>query len=350
MVWSDTLSTYVWIFPVGRGNATFIRTALNQGFIIDMGGGSLCNPAQFIRDKFLPYLDEYQTRKIAQVVLSHPHSDHISQCGELETDTLSPKLITCPNDKVGDESVNWSRFGNSEEKLIETYKSLYENRRPPLQTIKFESKRYVPNLEYGIYYIRPPICDRVIHENDDAKYGNSVSILVYYRHGNHTILFPGDMTPEGMKYLLDQEEGVEKRYTIFQSTATQQHPNWHESTSDQPSLRSLLATYGQSILVAPHHGLESCYSQDLYDSFRDHKPQLVVLSERRHSREGDGKTDARYQSDGGASSLLVNVDGVKEPRRSLSTINGHHILIIFSGSGTPGVFADKDPERLLEKM
>src|SRR6266516_1615237 len=97
MEWYDTFSTQIWIFAVGRGNAAFIRTALNQGFILDMNAADF-DPAEFIKKKFVPKLDSYGGYKIAQAVLSHPHTDHISQCTALR-DGLSPALLTCPHDK-----------------------------------------------------------------------------------------------------------------------------------------------------------------------------------------------------------------------------------------------------------
>lgn len=190
----------------------------------------------------------------------------------------------------------------------------------------------------------------MLHPQDDAAYGNATSIVFYYRHGVHTILFPGDITPEGMRHLLGEKKGSEKRYTVFDRRVTADHEEWHETTSDQPALKGLLESRGLTILVAPHHGLESCYSDDLYAAIKGEKPSLVVLSERRKTREGDGKTDSRYQSEDGASGLIVEVDGEREKRRSLSTKNGHHILIHFSGAGVPGVFAAKDSERLLRKL
>ena len=357
MSWSDSLSTHIWIFCIGRGIAAFVRTGLNQGFIIDMGRSDDFDPAGFLEETFVEKLDPYKKNKVAQVILSHPHSDHIAQSAKLRKDEkLYPTLLTSPHDKTNDddterdERLNWDRIENPEgtEELIQTYRKLYEPRTLPLQTINFDSRRTVPNLEYGIYYVRPPICES-LHETDDNKYGNSTSIMFYLRHGSHTILFPGDMTPEGMKHVLDEEDGVEKRYTQFNTEAHEAHPEWHEKTSNQPSLKSVLANRGLSILVAPHHGLESGYSEDLYGTIRGKKPELVVISERRHRKPTDGKIHPRYQSEDGASGLTVEIDGKEEKRRSLSTVNGQHILIVFAGTGRPRVYADKDPEKLLEK-
>lgn len=354
MGWSDSLTTHVWIFSVGRGNAAFVRSGLNQGFIVDMGKGDDFDPADFVKRKFVSKLDPYPekgVKKIAQAILSHPHSDHIAQCGELESGKLYPTLLTCPNDKTEGEEVNWDRIENPEgtDDLIDTYKSLYKDRQPPLQTIRFDSKRTVPNLEYGVYYVRPPACED-LHEADDNKYGNATSIMFYLRHGKHTILVPGDMTPEGMTHILDEEDGSEKRCTVFDSETQDEHPDWHEKTSDQPSLKSLLEKRGLSILVAPHHGLESGYSEELYDAIKGGKPNLVIISERKHKKKTDGKIDSRYQSKEGASGLTIEIEGDKTTRRSLSTVNGHHILIVFAGTGAPKVYADRDQEELLKKI
>ena len=77
------------------------------------------------------------------------------------------------------------------------------------------------------------------------------------------------------------------------------------------------------------------------------KPSLNVLSERRKAHEGDGTTDARYQSEVGAVGLQVDVAGSSKVRHSVSTKDGHHILITFAGSGAPRVFLRQEPEDLI---
>ena len=356
MAWQDSLATHIWIFSVGRGNAAFIRTALNHGFILDMNSQDF-DPAEFIKRNFLKKLDAYKGKRIAQAVLSHPHTDHIAECAQLKEGDLYPTLLTCPHDKdfkdgqPSYEKLNWSRIKNREndKEIVDVYKELYKARQLPLQTILFESARTVPNLEYGLFYVRPPICEE-LHRSDDKPYGNSTSIMFYLRQGTNTILFPGDMTPEGMAHVLSEANGVEKRYTKFDRDWAKCNPEAHCETNGQPSLKSLLQGRGLSILVAPHHGLESCYSQALYDAIKGEKPRLVVVSERRRAHDNDGNTHANYQSENGASGLRVHIDGVDETRRSLTTKHGHNILIVFETSGGPKVFADKDPYKLLSYL
>ncbi len=323
-----------------------------------MGAGNEFDPADFIKETFIPLLDPYRKRRIAQAVLSHPHSDHIDQCGVLKEGTLYPELLTCPNDKgypdgtESREKLNWKRIKNPKGSgdLIDSYKMLFKARELPLRTILFESNRTVPNLEYGVFYVRPPVCEK-IHESDDNRYGNSTSLVFYLRHGDHSILLPADMTPEGMEHILEERRGTEKRYTIFDREISEARPNWHRETSDQPSLKSLPEARGLSVLVAPHHGLESGFSSAMYDAMKGGRPGLVVISERRHKKDTDGSIHPTYQSERGASGLTVEVEGKEEKnRRTLSTINGNHILVVFSGTGTPKVYAYKDTNKLLSKI
>ena len=134
-----------------------------------------------------------------------------------------------------------------------------------------------------------------------------------------------------MAHILANGKGVQKRFSRFERGFAQKHPGWHEETGSQPTLKELLGR-GLTVLVAPHHGLESCYSKELFAVMRGGKPSLNVLSERRKAHNGDGTTDARYQSEVGARGLSVDVNGNRAVHRSVSTKNGHHILIKFTGS------------------
>lgn len=362
MPWKYSNSSFIWIFPVGRGNSAFLRTGLNHGFILDMAAGDEFDITDFIKTYFVPDLTKYpdnEGNKIAQVILSHPHQDHIERCEDLKSRVLHPYLMTCPNEKDEKEKFNWNRHGNRKgtEDLIESYKSLYKERNPPLQSIKYDGKMSVPNMEYGLYYIRPPVCDK-LHDAKSAvnEYGNSTSIMFYYKHGNQTVLFPGDMTPQGMELVLNEREGAEKRYTRFYGTGSPATAEWHLKTSNQPSLKYLLKTHGLTVLVAPHHGLESCYSKELYAAIyagspiRQNKPQLVCVSERRKAHGNDGNTDKRYYGETGSTGIQATVNGKTELCNFLSTKSGLHILLLCHSTGSLKVFANTDPMALLPEI
>lgn len=356
--WVTSQKSHVWIFNVGRGLAIFIRTPLNQGIVYDFGKSDVFGPTEFLEEYIIPFLNNYKCCTLAQTIISHPHYDHIADVGcFIDSETaFNSHLHTCPHDKLGDsaqpEAIDWGRIKNPEgvEKTVDIYKSLYAKRSLPLQTIQHDSDISIPNLEYGLFYVRPPVVDNLF-PNDDQEYANGLSLVIYYRHGYHTLLIPGDINPDTFKHLLDECEGHEKRYTILDRSKIKENPNWHCASIDQPSLKSLLEQHGLSILVAPHHGLESGFSEDLYRAIKDGKPDLVAISEKRHLSETDGKVEQYYQTKDGAKGLRVTVDGEQEDRYSVSTRNGHHILIIFQGTGgQPRVFLDKDPLKLLDAL
>lgn len=360
--WVLSHRSHIWVFNVGRGLCIFIRTALNQGIMYDFGNSEDFNPSDFLQEHIIPHLDKYKEHSLAQRFISHPHADHISDINCLidedgkENTMLSASLHTCPHHKTEGsaepEAIDWSRIKNPKDSKdnIEVYKSLYEKRSLPLQTICYDSNRSIPNLEYGLYYVRPPVVDEIFPDNDQ-EYGNGISLVIFYRHGLHTLLIPGDINPDTFKHLLDEGAGLEKRYTVFDRRQSTLHPTWHKVSEDQPSLKSLLKSHGLSILIAPHHGLKSGYSEDLYKVIKDEKPGLVVISEKRHLSDTDGEVDPFYQSSDGASGQKVYIEGKEITSCSVSTRNGHHILMLFQGTGgQPEVYLEKDPEILLKKL
>jgi hypothetical protein len=348
MPWETSLDTFVWIFNVGRGSAAFVRTPLNQGILIDISCSEFFSTSDFIIDNLHTKLDEYKNHKIAQAILTHPHHDHISDCGPLkENEKLYPTLLTCPNDRLTAEAVNWTRIKNRDgNKSLSKYRDLFEKRQPGLQTIEYESKYTTPqDLEYGIYYVRPPVCERI--HKDDNEYGNALSIVTYLRYGKNSILLPGDITPLAMEKILNQSEGVEKRFTVFSKTAQVQKPKWITETCDQPSLKGRLGTYGLSVLVASHHGLESCYSPELYAAIKGGKPDLVAISEAYAVGEGQGNIHSAYQSRDGANGVTVKTRGKDSLAYSVTT-KSNHILIRFNGSGVPRVYREERIEDLMK--
>jgi len=359
--WVSSQKSHIWVFNVGRGLSIFIRTALNQGIMYDFGSSEDFNPSDFLKENIVPYLDEYKKCKVAQTIISHPHADHITDIGCLITPDKKntpfyASLHTCPHDKMTGsakpEALDWNRIKNPKgsEGNLEIYKSIYDGRNLPIQTIRYEASRAIPNLEYGLYYVRPPVvCE--IYPDNNQEYGNGTSLVLLYRHGYHTLLIPGDMNPDTFKHLLDEGKGLEKRYTVFDRRQNALHPMWHELSGDQPSLKSLLSSHGLSILLAPHHGLKSGFSEDLYRAMKDEKPGLVVISEKRHLSETDGEVEPFYQSPNGSKGQKISIEGNEETRNSVSTRDGHHILILFQGTGgQPEVFLEKEPAALLKKL
>jgi len=362
--WYETQYTYIWIFNVGRGFASFIRLPQNIGFLYDMGASDDFSPRKFIEDNIIPHIDNFTgadgKKEIAQLIISHPHGDHISEIASSnenndELDSfIDAALITCPHDKeyegdlaseYKDEKTDFTRINNldSQAELIEKYKNMIKKRCLPLQTISSKDVS-IPNVEYGIFYVRPPVCNNLY--KDDQKYSNSISLVFYFRHGNQNILIPGDIVPDAFEKILDCDDDVERRYTNFNSCNDSEDSK--KNTGTQSKLGNLLTKHGLSILVAPHHGLESGYCEKLYNCIEGGKPYLNIISEKRHTGKNEGSVHSNYQSQDGAKGLNVDVKGSQEQRYSVTTREGH-ILIVFKGTDTkPHVYLRKTPKELLD--
>jgi len=232
--------------------------------------------------------------------------------------------------------------------LIEKYRKSYETRNPPLLTISALSAIYADNVEYGIYYLVPARVSE-IHPKDNQLYGNGLSLALYLRHGNQSILIPGDITPDVFAEVIEGGKYVQKRYTYFDKKPAGTPENLHKENGGQPTLQSLLSERGLSILVAPHHGLESCFCPYLFEVIKDKKTRLNVISEKRHRSDGDGQVAAQYQSSDYAFGLQVDSGNGSEDHYSVSTRNGQHILVVFKGTNAlPSVYLRADAEDLLD--
>ncbi len=359
--WTDSAKSHIIVFNVGRGLSVFIRTPLNQGIVYDFGSSEDFAPSEFMKVRLLPFLDGYKDKPVAQRFVSHPHADHLTDIGcvkdpDEERSPFNAALHTCPHDKSGaaqPEALDWDRIKNpgGSEDNVEIYKSLYARRALPLQTIQYDSTRSAMNVEYGLYYVRPPVVAGLF-PTDDQEYGNGTSLVVYYRHSIHSILLTGDINPDTLKRILEERTGLEKRYTVFERSWAATYPHWHDVTGNQPALKRLLGDNGLSILLAPHHGLESGFSEDLYKAIKGGKPGLVAISEKRHKKDTDGTVHPKYRTSDGAVGQYVSIEGKVEKRYSVSTQSGHHMLFQFQrASGQPPeVYLEKDPERLVARM
>jgi len=353
-IWSTTQKTYIWVFNTERGLSVCVRLPNNLGMIYDLGCREDFSPIQFMEKNMIPHFTEFREASVAQLICSHPHHDHIQEAHLVNnSQVIKNALITLPHHlpvrDQEDERIDFQRIERDDNReIIAEYRRLYNGRNPPLQTL---SPDQVPSMNEdvvtAIYYMRPPAVSS-IHENNDHHYGNGVSICLYLRHGRHSIWITGDVTPEVHRHLIKGSEFIEKRYSQFSPSVSHYLPDFHSRTSSQPSLKSLFKDHGLSLFVTPHHGLESCFCQEVFDAIPAGMPWLNVISEKRHTGENDGTVDARYSDERHALGGYVNIDGATEFRRKVSTQNGHHMLFVLGGDNeNPSVHLRKKPEDLL---
>ena len=337
---NDNLEVYM--FDVGRGLAVLIKTPHNYAMLYDLGSSEELSPiADIYRSN--SFFDNMQKldgfdRKIAQCIISHPHLDHISDLTDDNAKFINAQssLVSCQNDKEDNlygHKIDFSRINNpNAETQITNYKGLYAQRELPLRSF---NPNVPSDFQLGLYYLKSLQASELF-PNDDQEYSNSLSIVLYLSYRGRTILLPGDVTPKAFELILKGD--CVKRFTDCNSSMSNGRRNrWVTLTSTQPNLEDLLKENGLTVLVAPHHGLESGYPQCLFDLLGDDKPEIILISEKSQS-ENSGNVDQRYQN--GSCSKGVVIDG--KTRYSLTTRNDGHIKVCFKNDGgyTVGHFSN----------
>lgn len=273
------------IFNVGGALSSYLEFD-DKKIIIDLGNSNDFSP---IDDFLIPLIKKGHFKKtinnsgvetdfyfIDQLVLSHLDKDHISDYEKFRK-IFSPYWMTCPNDSdVG------SNF-NKEPKQDEIFKMNIDliGEKNPIRDLVIEDMRtrspISPKNPLGsqlgenlkLYFIPPKICEE--NENLRNNYPNNISLVLFLVVGQKTVLLPGDILSDGMKYLIETNSDFKKN----------------------------LNNLGVDFLIAPHHGLQTAFSEDLFREIYGNKSRLNIISEKiriADSNENRSDVDGRYYS------------------------------------------------------
>jgi len=292
---------------VGRGFSAIIQTPMGKWILIDLGASDSFSP---VTDFILPRLKAQKaTRKdgryeAAQLIISHPHDDHMTSLEEFDKH-IYPVLLTVPNSVNHPKQppgckVNWALIRNPSEDLTKYLREkMIPGREPPLRgTDQDKSKGFV----FKIYYIKPSTC-----ENDKdlslTNYPNNISIMARLNYKGKVVLFCGDMMKDGMTKIISSDD------TFSQA----------------------LAKNGVDYLLAPHHGLRSSFSTDLFSTMKEGKTRaLNIISERPTKKDSNEIVDSRY----GLPDYCLGKNNLKRTngkkvRQLRTSASGHTRIIIF---------------------
>lgn len=266
------------IFNVGGALSCYIEID-DKKSLIDLGASPDFSPVDdFLlplakRGKFTTGSLIYNSGKflIDQLFLSHLDKDHISDYGKFR-ETFHPDYMTCPNDNKNQDEmfkVNRDLLGAESETRTLVLDDMMgrgttDERRPNL---KPTNPLISLTEEISIHYLIPRYCEK--NEILNKAYANNISLVLFIRCLDKTILFTGDLLKEGMKCLIENDK----------------------------TLRDNLETYGIDYLIAPHHGLETSFSELLFQTIRGNKTKLNIISEKVRSSdsvENRSNVDSRY--------------------------------------------------------
>ncbi len=278
------------------GGAFSAYAELNdKKIVIDLGSGNGFSPVKdFLlplinKGKFTKSLHDIEKYHLDQLFLSHLDNDHVSDYIEFRK-YFQPGFMTCPNKnpKQNDEfKINHKLVGDLEDSKQLVLDDM-DTRSPssPEHPHMSENNPLISIVnEIDLYYIKPSDCesDTVLKTN----YANNISLVLFIKLGSKTIFIPGDLPKEGMQYLIDKNPGLKKE----------------------------LADLGVDYYVAPHHGLQTSFSEYFFQTINGNKTRLNIISEKTRTEDSDenrSDVDSRYYGEeysSGTNSL--NQRGVK---------------------------------------
>jgi beta-lactamase superfamily II metal-dependent hydrolase len=307
------------IFNVGGALSVYTEFD-NKKLLIDVGKSSEFNP---IIDFLVPLYKRRNSEKAAnsskykidQIIISHPHKDHLSVIKDFD-DNFYPDLLTCPNDNRGMPErhlINWDLVGNEKEDFILTLRTMLEGRQPPLRTTSDQNE--------FIYYL-PPQSVEDDQELKSESYCNNISIATFLIINNYRVFLPGDLQKSGMEKIINENHFLKNK------------------------LKG-----GIDVLICPHHGLKSSFSTFMFESMKNGKTNsLNIVSEKINNPDEARTVDTRYSSSDycNGNNNLEGGNGVKDCYQ-VKTSRGH-IFIDYSTKSHPSFEIITDNKVLIDKF
>lgn len=252
------------LWDVGNGLSIWIKTPNGHNHWIDAGSnnGNDFSPAKHV-------YENHKERNIDYLIISHPHKDHIENLPDLVGYFGKPRVL-CRNRSLPANE----KYGHEQFEYQKVYKSLDIEFNNP---ISHDAPISPQNSDYngGIEITNGNL------DYYDGIASNNTSVVVFYYYADHLFVCPGDIEPAGWIDL------------------------WAEESEN---FSPIIEKAKHRILVAPHHGRESGYSQEMMDAIN---PHLVLIAD----KWGGGETDRRYREN----PLGLDLNGSKEKYKSTKT-------------------------------
>ncbi len=173
--WSD--KSTISVIDVGQGSSTLIATPQGKNILIDGGGGysTTFNVGERI---IAPYLWHLGIKKLDQILITHPDSDHYNGISFL-LEHFTPDIL-------------WISEVHSRSY---SYNALLSTARQKGIAVKVPDQTFFSGKNWSLTTI-----DHSETENSD----NDSSLVVRYRHQDFSMLFPGDISHRKEASLIKQ--------------------------------------------------------------------------------------------------------------------------------------------------
>lgn len=243
------------LWDVEHGLSIWIQTPSGQNHCIDAGHN---NDTEF--SPFKQMKEKHDVNSIDYLIISHPDQDHIEGLPNL-IDYIGKPRVFCRNKSLPNDM----KYGTCDSRYQKIFKELDSTYTLPVPENESPTNEK-NNGNVTIYTF--------MNNYTDGMSCNNTSVISLYAYKDWLFVFPGDIEPTGWDRLQNK---------------------YYERMED-------MILGSKVILVAPHHGRPSSYSQNMIDFFT---PNLILVSDRCNEHE----TDKRYYTC--ASGLTYKGDIIK---------------------------------------
>lgn len=292
------LQFYIW--DVKRGDCILVKGP-EENVLIDVGGNSEFSPSKHIHNNHGTDIDS--------LIISHPDEDHIEDL---------PNFV----DEYSPNSIYWSRPVSS----IPYIKHRKENRYPDKESYQEIAGAFLEHFDKDEY--------------DDEDYQDSSSPIKSERNKGAVTYTSYRLSRDKLGLTpaeeLDDDKGVNLnslsyltvvKYNGFKLvTMGDLEENAIETLIGYDEVANDLE--GTDVLIAPHHGLDSSYTSELFNYFT---PDIVAISD---AGSADSSAQGKYYQQADGKTVARRNDSA-ETRYTVSTYNDG---VIYLGVGESGSY------------
>ena len=267
------------LWDVDHGLCIWIQTPNGQNHWIDCKKSDGFSPSEHVKKT-------YGVTKLDYLIISHADTDHINDLPNL-VKAFGKPIALMRNKTVPDEE----KFKSETLECQTVFKELDTSY---TESVKWENSPMNPDVNGGVEV------KATYNDYSQEVTGNNTSVVALYHYANWLFVCPGDIEDGGWKKL------------------------WQARKAE---FEPLISKSKWRVLVAPHHGRISGYSQDLMDNI---KPQLVIVSD----VAGQSETDRRFRENPAGLSITVAPESEKRLWKYLSTKGGGRVRFDIGSTGT----------------
>lgn len=266
------------LWDVDHGLCIWIQTPNGQNHWIDCKKSAGFSPSEHTKNN-------HEVTKLDYLIVSHPDTDHINDLPNLVKALGKPRFLF-RNKSLPDSE----KFKSGSLECQTVYKDLDTTY---TGEIKPEENPHSPEVNGGV--------EIKIGCNDYSQEitGNNTSVVAFYHYVGWLFICPGDIEDRGWK----------KLWSTYKS-----------------AFEPLISKSKWRVLVAPHHGRLSGYSQDLMDNI---KPHLVIVSD----VAGQSETDRRFRENPLGLNITVAPESSARVWKYLSTKGGGRVRFDIANNG-----------------